>query len=405
MSALDAPSSIDKEALKWTLTELDEDHEIEDYVARIPGFFDSVVPNAPGTMLDLMAPTKVTSTHDAVLAVRLHSLLRTCLPGTTTLEPHKRIARLHACLTALWYYARGYCVAESPEQRKMPPYFRMRFADPNDTNTLDSDSDVHTRLAARCIHALIASRLAKDVPARTEFPKATEGETQFMKKVLGPLWTIDLFFMFGIKDQGATQLANLVALLEDARRCIDPGAFPTGVLKREVPETIEILVRSILENLPKDAPSDPPSRTDPVLAYTRRIVEQFFSLYSWLTALPHFEAVTESSDMKALVDQLRLILAVLPPQEIGTPPVIYESEFHQTDGHPTRPTTQGSHRVEEGEPHISAPTSLPPMPEPIHYAQLDNALMSMPSPQSYPYAAYNPRATWTSTGSQDDLAE
>ncbi|KAH9051456.1 hypothetical protein EDB87DRAFT_1582543 [Lactarius vividus] len=53
--AIDAPSEMDKGALAWTLTVLDDDRVFEDFVARIPGFFDSdSISHASSVMLSLM---------------------------------------------------------------------------------------------------------------------------------------------------------------------------------------------------------------------------------------------------------------------------------------------------------------------------------------------------------------
>ncbi|KAH9164623.1 hypothetical protein EDB89DRAFT_2015902, partial [Lactarius sanguifluus] len=39
LRATDAPPNVVRDALQWTLTALDEDKEIEDFAARVPGFF------------------------------------------------------------------------------------------------------------------------------------------------------------------------------------------------------------------------------------------------------------------------------------------------------------------------------------------------------------------------------
>jgi hypothetical protein len=56
LSAYRADSTVVTNALVWTLAALDEDKEIEDFTARIPGFFNSrVVPDATSAALSLMS--------------------------------------------------------------------------------------------------------------------------------------------------------------------------------------------------------------------------------------------------------------------------------------------------------------------------------------------------------------
>ena len=71
-SAMDAPSSVDKSALHWTLTTLDENQKFEEFAARMPGFFDSsAAPDATPAMLSLMSNQ---STSEPILGSRLREL-------------------------------------------------------------------------------------------------------------------------------------------------------------------------------------------------------------------------------------------------------------------------------------------------------------------------------------------
>jgi aconitase A len=57
---------MDASALEWTLTGLDEDKEIEDFAARVPGFLESrAVPQATTTILFLLSDEPTT---DHILA-------------------------------------------------------------------------------------------------------------------------------------------------------------------------------------------------------------------------------------------------------------------------------------------------------------------------------------------------
>ncbi|KAH8987567.1 hypothetical protein EDB86DRAFT_2832266 [Lactarius hatsudake] len=84
LSATGAPPAVDKGALEWTLTALDEDKEFEDFAEHLPGFFDSkAVPNPTSAILPLMADQLTT---DPILGSRLRDLLKTCIPGTSPLS-------------------------------------------------------------------------------------------------------------------------------------------------------------------------------------------------------------------------------------------------------------------------------------------------------------------------------
>ena len=52
ITALKTPSKIDDRALMWTFGSLDEDHELEQFFAGIPGFCSSKVVDNPQSSLD-----------------------------------------------------------------------------------------------------------------------------------------------------------------------------------------------------------------------------------------------------------------------------------------------------------------------------------------------------------------
>ncbi|KAH9041597.1 hypothetical protein EDB85DRAFT_1365042 [Lactarius pseudohatsudake] len=116
-SAMDAPPSVDVNALHWTLTTLDEDKEFEDFAARMPGFFNpraNAGSDATSTILSLMSgPKSEQSTSDPILGSRLRELLDTCLPGSSLLTEEQRKNRLRVCLKSLWYCVKAY--NEKPE--------------------------------------------------------------------------------------------------------------------------------------------------------------------------------------------------------------------------------------------------------------------------------------------------
>ncbi|KAH9050838.1 hypothetical protein EDB87DRAFT_1148330 [Lactarius vividus] len=152
LNATEAPSTTDKSALSWTLTVLDDDREFEDFVARVPGFFDSTsVPDASSVMLSLMkdrpSPSPLDK-FDPILGSRINDLLNTCVPGTSPLQEELRKNRLRVCMRTLWYFAREY--NQLGNTTPLPFYVRTAFAKPEMTRRIQSEDDIAARLIGRC---------------------------------------------------------------------------------------------------------------------------------------------------------------------------------------------------------------------------------------------------------------
>ena len=240
-SAIDSSSSVDKNALNWTLTKLDEDQEVQDFISRIPGFFDSrVVPEAPRTMIGLMDSSP--SDGDSVLFVRLRGLLMTCLPTTSGLDPDVRKNRLNACLTAIWYYIRAY---NQHHGIRMSKQFRTLFSDQNDMDLLLADEDVRTKTVVLCMGSLLTAKIMKEMGDRTENPQVSEGELVFLKKALGPLWRLNL-----AGDQKPSELTNLDSMLGELDTMIAHERIPKGeTLGTEAFDTMNILAGDIVDRI------------------------------------------------------------------------------------------------------------------------------------------------------------
>jgi hypothetical protein len=119
LSAYRADSTVVTSALEWTLTALDEDKEIEDFAARVPGFFDSrVVPDATLAVLPLMSHQPNT---DPIFGSRLYDLLKTCIPETSILDEEMRKNRLRVCMKCLWSFGKAYNQLGSSQL--LPSYF------------------------------------------------------------------------------------------------------------------------------------------------------------------------------------------------------------------------------------------------------------------------------------------
>ena len=98
--ALGQPTAMDARALGWTLDALDEDHELEQFVAAIPGYYRSSTVRPPAVALEHLIH------HDGLdspFEARILDLL--CPRGTTPNEPPKSALEQHrrvACLEALY---------------------------------------------------------------------------------------------------------------------------------------------------------------------------------------------------------------------------------------------------------------------------------------------------------------
>ena len=244
-SAIKASSSVDRDALIWTLTRLDEDQEVEDFIARIPGFFDSrIVFKARKTMLDLMNSPQ--SGGDSVLAARLRGLLKTCLSATSSLDHTVRKSRLHVCLTAIWYYAKAYNPTEGVPMSK---YFRMLFANQNEMNHLLADDDLQTKVLVLCMSSLLVARIMEEIGDHSRDPQVSDGEVVLLKKALGPLWRLDLV------EHKPTQLTNLDSMMGELEK-IAHEQIPEGeTLGPEVLDTMNILAEDVLGCIPPSAES------------------------------------------------------------------------------------------------------------------------------------------------------
>ncbi|KAI0252557.1 hypothetical protein BJV78DRAFT_344161 [Lactifluus subvellereus] len=293
-SAIDAPSLVDREALIWTLTKLDEDQEVEDFIARIPGFFDSrIVSEAPITMLGLMRSPP--SGGDSVLAARLRGLLKTCLSTTSGLDPSVRKSRLHVCLTAMWYYAKAYNQTEGVPMSK---YFRMLFTNQNEINLLLADDDLQTKVLVLCMGSLLVSRIMEEIGDHSGDPQVSDGELVFLKKALGPLWRLDLV------EHKPTELTNLDSMVGELEK-IAREQIPEGeTLGPEVLDTMNILAEDVL-----DCISSPSAESHGVnlsiLERARETLKRCLSLSKAFGADTQLDGLMKSEALESMLKMLK----------------------------------------------------------------------------------------------------
>jgi hypothetical protein len=265
LSATGAPWKVDTGALPWTLTVLDEEGEIEDFVARIPGFFDS--PTAPDATSAILALMDIPSDRsDPILGSRIHDLLKTCKPGASPLVEDARRNRLRVCLKSLWYCGRGYNRPGYPAP--LPSYVREVFAVPEMILQIIGEEDVSVRLVGRCFESLLAKKLAQDV---IDYPQrysragtglfVTQSELMSLSTLLGNA-SGDVIKWLG--QRGGIGLANIVSLASSEVELLVTDNVPSEALDI-LQKTLEILVKE-LPHLSRDISDD--------------LVLQFCKLYS-----------------------------------------------------------------------------------------------------------------------------
>jgi hypothetical protein len=192
-------------ALEWTLTALDEDKEIENFAAGVPGLFDShTIPDE--TILTLMAIKPLT---DAIFGFRLYDLLKTCLLGTSPLNDEDRKSRLRVCLKCLWYFGRAYHKLEAPVL--LPSYFPLTVGSPEIIQRIQTEPDALSRVMGHCFGALIVTKLAADVRSRTNSNIPLEVSEDELACVSTFLNADRRDVTFCLECPGAIELASMVS--------------------------------------------------------------------------------------------------------------------------------------------------------------------------------------------------
>lgn len=247
--ATEAPQTTDEHALSWTLTVLDDDREFEDFVARVPGFFDSTsVPNASSTMLSLMDVQASQEQFDPVLGSRISDLLETCVQGASALREEMRRNRLRVCMRTLWYFANEY--NQRAHTTALPAYVCKRFADPEMTRRIQSEEDLAAHLIGCCFSSLIVRKLTQDIRSRTNqfLPgRATEAELSSIAAILGKT-NAEVETL--IDQPSAISLAIIYSLTS--------GEMNT-LIEKKVPSEVQDILLKTLDILFADDPLAPPN--------------------------------------------------------------------------------------------------------------------------------------------------
>ncbi|KAH9010112.1 hypothetical protein EDB85DRAFT_2161835 [Lactarius pseudohatsudake] len=326
LCAMDAPPSVDANALHWTLTTLDEDKKFEDFASHMPGFFNPRADAASGsdatsTILSLMSgPKSEQSTSDPILGSRLRELLDTCLPGSSPLTEEQRKNRLRVCPKCLWYCVKAY--TEKPEV-PLASYVRAIFASPEVIRWIQTEQDLSTRLLGRCFGALVVKKLASDLtsPTRTSFAAIT-AEIDCISHILGATgeqvnnW---------LGQDGAIELANVISLASGELKAL--VASGTKGVPTDVVDIFEQTLSILTEGIDS-------SHADANIEWDADQVARFHEIYS---------KFANAQAPKVLKERLRNISDKLPPSsyvekaEIEIPSAELDSETTPSSGMPQKP--------------------------------------------------------------------
>ena len=232
LSAYRADSTVVTNALAWTLSALDEDKEIEDFTARVPGFFNSrVVPDATSAVLSLMSHEP---TADPIFGSRLCDLLKTCLLETSVLDEKMRKNRLWICLNCLWHFGRAY--NQPGIYEPLPSYF-LNTLIPDITRRVQIEDDSGVGIMGHCFEALIVKKLAADL-LDSRIGPIKDVELACLSAILGTKSHDTLY----LSQPDTIALANMISFTFDKIGIMVPNKIPSDVTVLDmVQQTLDIL--------------------------------------------------------------------------------------------------------------------------------------------------------------------
>lgn len=242
-------SSVDASPVCQTLSALDQNQKIKDFVARIPGVFGSgavpcttspirssmEVPSEPSTS---GLSTSDLSTSDPILGSCFHDLLNTCIPDTSALTGESRRNGLRASLKSLWYCGRAY--HRLGNSVPLPHYVRDVFSSPEMTRRIQNEPDPTARVIGRCFASLIAKKLSSDANARSDGGanfRFSDAELASLSAILG---SGENEMMDRLGQPGVIGLANVISLLSGEIDTLLDGKVPPDV-EQIIQETVVIL--------------------------------------------------------------------------------------------------------------------------------------------------------------------
>ncbi|KAI0298891.1 hypothetical protein BC826DRAFT_967233 [Russula brevipes] len=270
MSTTSEPWIESAHAFSQTLSTLDQDQDIENLVARIPGILDTrAVPGASSTVLSSMDIPSDRSTPNPILGSRIHDLLNTCIPDASPLTEESRRERLRICLKTLWCCGRAY--NRLGNSVTLPHYVHAVFASPEMTRRIQNERDLAARTIGRCFVSLVVKKLASDINARSAAGLGFSGsELARLSTILGT----GNETMGWLDRPGTIALANIISLLPGEFDTLFSDKAPSDVL-RIFQETLVIVGTELLRadmRTSADLPVD--------------LVAQFRGIYSKFANVP-----------------------------------------------------------------------------------------------------------------------
>ncbi|KAF8489435.1 hypothetical protein F5888DRAFT_1892902 [Russula emetica] len=231
-------SSVDASPVCQTLSALDQDQKIKDFVAPIPGVFGSgAVPCMTSPILSSME----VPTSDPILGSCFHDLHNTCIPDTSALTEESRRNGWRASLKSLWYCGRAY--HRIGNSAPLPHYVRDVFASPEMTRRIQNEPDPTARVIGRCFASLIAKKLSSDAKARSGANfRFSDAELASLSAILGSGGGSTSDEMMDWLDQPGViiGLANIISLLSGEIDILLDGKVPPDV-EQIMQETVVIL--------------------------------------------------------------------------------------------------------------------------------------------------------------------
>ena len=199
--------TMDARALAWTLDALDEDHELEQFAAGLPGLFVSKAVEQPAGML---ASILESTTLHPNLGKDIQKLVTGSAPHAESLHllsKARRLWRDRVCLKALYFIPNAIQVALShairgPGNIVTTPSFLDSYESWAVADALSQDPriDMKIRLDAECVAAItcarldpsdqrtppiLANRLAMPIDELTHYLQTHERDNLFLAQLLG----------------------------------------------------------------------------------------------------------------------------------------------------------------------------------------------------------------------------
>jgi hypothetical protein len=248
-NATKATSQTDEAALAWTLSVLDDDREFEDFVARVPGFFDSsAVDHAPSVLLSLMNDQPSQPELIPILGSSINDLLKTCVPGISPLREELRKNRLRVCMRTLWYFGKEY--NRPANTTPLPSYVRSIFANSEMTRRIQSEEDIAARLIGRCFSSFIAKKITQDIGNHTAQSRPQANRVAELSCLAAILDKTSRQVAILLNQPSTISLANIASLTSSEMDTLAKGRVPSEV-QDIFQKTLDILLRDLLA-LPHD---------------------------------------------------------------------------------------------------------------------------------------------------------